>query len=141
MKKIISALLITCVALVVSPVSAETSTKNTHKPHKKIKKAVPAEKNLDAAEPKIDGSSAIDYSCASNNNITIYRNASDTQHIALRWNKRLLRMTSVDTSSGANRFENHHYGLVWIGIPAKGMLLDSKKGKQLANDCHSPDHK
>ena len=26
-------------------------------------------------------------------------------------------------------------GLVWIGIPAKGLLLDSKKGQQLANEC------
>ncbi|MCY1251071.1 hypothetical protein D9M72_647880 [compost metagenome] len=24
---------------------------------------------------------------------------------------------------------------MWIGIPAKGMLLDSKQGRQLANEC------
>jgi hypothetical protein len=27
------------------------------------------------------------------------------------------------------------YGLIWIGIPAKGMLLDSKQNRQLANEC------
>jgi hypothetical protein len=48
-------------------------------------------------------------------------------------------MTRVSTSTGADRFENRMHGLVWIGIPAKGMLLDSKKGLQLANECKSPD--
>ena len=28
-------------------------------------------------------------------------------------------------------------GIVWIGIPAKGILLDSRKGQQLANECKS----
>ena len=63
--------------------------------------------------------------------------SSDDKHIALRWNKRLLRLTRVDTSTGAHRFENRRQGIVWIGIPAKGILLDSKKGQQLANECKS----
>jgi hypothetical protein len=46
-------------------------------------------------------------------------------------------MTRVETSTGAHRFESRRQGLVWIGIPAKGILLDSKKGQQLANDCKS----
>jgi hypothetical protein len=29
------------------------------------------------------------------------------------------------------------YGLIWIGIPAKGMLLDSKQNRQLANECRN----
>jgi len=48
-------------------------------------------------------------------------------------------MHRVSTTTGAHRFENAKNGLVWIGIPAKGMLLDSKKGKQLANECRSPE--
>lgn len=46
-------------------------------------------------------------------------------------------MDRVDTSTGANRFENRKIGLVWIDIPTKGILLDSKRGKQLANECKS----
>ncbi len=60
---------------------------------------------------------------------------SADKHIAIRWNKRIHRLTRVATTTGANRFENHKMGLVWIGIPAKGLLLDSKKGQQLANEC------
>ena len=69
------------------------------------------------------------------NKITVYTNAGDDQHIALKWGKRVHRLTRVTTNTGADRFENHHYGLVWIDIPAKGILLDSKTGHQLANDC------
>ena len=71
--------------------------------------------------------------------MTIYQNAGDEQHIALQWKKRLHRLTRVDTTTGANRFENRKFGLLWIGIPAKGILLDSKKGQQLANECKNPE--
>ncbi len=71
------------------------------------------------------------------NKVTIYSNASDEAHIALRWKKRLHRLTRVGTTTGANRFENKLYGLIWIGIPAKSMLLDSKQNRQLANECRN----
>ncbi|MES1164001.1 MAG: aconitase family protein, partial [Rhizobacter sp.] len=74
-----------------------------------------------------------EFDCELGNKITIYRNEGDLAHIALRWKKRLHRLTQVGTTTGALRFENKFYGLVWIGIPAKGMLLDSKQNRQLAN--------
>lgn len=88
-------------------------------------------------EPDTAGSTDLDYNCALGDKVTIFSNPSDDRHIALRWNKRLLRLTRVDTSTGAHRFENRRQGIVWIGIPAKGILLDSKKGQQLANECKS----
>lgn len=88
-------------------------------------------------EPDTTGSTDMDYNCALGDKVTIFSNAADDRHIALRWNKRLLRLTRVDTSTGAHRFENRRQGIVWIGIPAKGILLDSKKGQQLANECKS----
>lgn len=88
-------------------------------------------------EPDTTGATDLDYNCALGDKVTIFSNATDDKHIALRWNKRLLRLTRVDTSTGANRFENRRQGIVWIGIPAKGILLDSKKGQQLANECKS----
>ena len=88
-------------------------------------------------EPEIAGSTGLDYDCALGDKVTIFSNPTDDAHIALRWSKRLHRLTRVETSTGAHRFENRRQGLVWIGIPAKGILLDSKKGQQLANDCKS----
>jgi len=89
----------------------------------------------DDREPELSGTKSADFSCEMGNKITIYQNDQDDKHIAIRWNQHISRMTRVFTSTGANRFENHRLGLVWIGIPAKGILLDSKKGQQLANEC------
>jgi hypothetical protein len=93
----------------------------------------------DAAEPSVADARATEFDCELGNKITIYANADDDKHIALRWKKRLHRLTRVDTTTGAHRFENKLFGLIWIGIPAKGMLLDSKQNRQLANECKSPD--
>ncbi len=91
----------------------------------------------EADEPTVADANVDEFDCELGNKITIYRNASDEAHIALRWKKRLHRLTRVGTTTGANRYENKLYGLIWIGIPAKGMLLDSKQNRQLANECRN----
>lgn len=105
------------------------------------KSAEPAAPDEDADEPAVNGSSVAEFDCELGNKITIYRNDNDLVHIALRWKKRLHRLTQVGTSTGALRFENKLYGLVWIGIPSKGMLLDSKQNRQLANECRDAEQK
>jgi len=90
-------------------------------------------------DPDVTGSVTVDFSCELGNKVTIYTNEEDTEHMALRWKKRLHRMTRVGTSTGASRFENTTFGLVWIGIPAKSMLLDSRANRQLANECKNAD--
>jgi hypothetical protein len=91
----------------------------------------------EAAEPVVEGSTVTDFDCELGNKITIYQNAGDDNNIALRWKKRLHRLKRVGTTTGALRFENKLFGLIWIGIPAKGMLLDSKLNRQLANECRN----
>jgi uncharacterized protein YaaQ len=112
--------------------------------HKAKAKAKKAEAEAEAApalqedpEPDITDTVSTDYNCELGNKITIYTNDKDDAHIALRWKKRLHRLTRVGTTTGALRFENTTFGLVWIGIPAKGILLDSKLNRQLANECKS----
>ena len=97
--------------------------------------AAPAVSAEDQAEPDITDTVVTEYSCELGNRITIYTNDKDDAHIALRWKKRLHRLNRVGTTTGALRFENPYYGLIWIGIPAKGILLDSKLNRQLANEC------
>jgi len=117
--------------------SATTAVK---KPAKKTKAKKAAAAPVAEAEPQEDepdttGSVTTDFDCELGNKITIFTNVGDADHIALRWKKRLHRLTRVGTTTGAQRFENQLYGLIWIGIPAKGMLLDSKQNRQLANEC------
>ena len=124
--------------------TSKTTKKAPSKASKKGKAAAAATAGTAAAgtdeedrEPDTAGNVSLDYNCALGDKVTIFSNETDDKHIALRWNKRLMRLTRVDTSTGANRFENRRQGIVWIGIPAKGILLDSRKGQQLANECKS----
>ena len=128
---------------------AVLKAKSTAKPKAKAKKgakiaagaaaaaavAAPAANPQDVDEPDITDTVVTEYACELGNKITIYTNAQDDSHIALRWKKRLHRLNRVGTTTGALRFENPHWGLIWIGIPAKGILLDSKLNRQLANEC------
>lgn len=108
--------------------------------HAKAKKAlVVTETAIDEDDLELDTRNALstNYSCELGNKLTVYHNAGDDKHIALLWKKRTHRLRRIETTTGANRFENRKYGLLWIGIPAKSILLDTKKGQQLANECRS----
>jgi membrane-bound inhibitor of C-type lysozyme len=93
----------------------------------------------DEPDADITDTTTIEYNCELGNKITIFKNDKDDSHIALRWKKRIHRLERVGTTTGALRFENVSYGLIWIGIPSKGMLLDSKLNRQLANECKNAD--
>lgn len=144
MKQHLSALLIASLAIGMQQVQAqETATSQQHKAVKKVsaKKTAQTGKHAstvtDDKEPDTSASTATEFRCELGNTLTIFQKPGDTQRIALRWNKKIHQMDRVNTSTGANRFENHKIGLVWIDIPAKGILLDSKRGRQLANECKS----
>lgn len=135
-------------AFAQSTAPAETAKKEVaKKPVKKTaKKAAPAaagealvadENEEDLGEANIEGSAVTEYQCELGNKITTYTNESDDKYMAIRWKNSVHRLRRVGTSTGANRFENRKYGLVWINIPSKAMLLDSRKGQQLANECRN----
>lgn len=79
------------------------------------------------------------YQCDLGNKLTVYKNAADNSYVNLRWQNRMYRLSRQQTSTGAERYENRADGLVLISIPSKSMLFDSKKGRQLANECRSPE--
>ena len=93
----------------------------------------------DGPDADIADTTITEYNCELGNKVTIYHNDNDDSHIALRWKKRIHRLERVGTTTGAKRFENTAFGLIWIGIPSKGMLLDSKLNRQLANECKNAD--
>jgi membrane-bound inhibitor of C-type lysozyme len=147
MSQTISRILVACgLALAAASLSAAPSTPaaDSAKPVKakakpKAKPKAAPRPVVQAApeepEPDITDTATTEYNCELGNKITIYHNDKDQEHIALRWKQRLHRLVRVGTSTGAMRFENLTIGLVWIGIPSKGMLLDSRLNRQLANEC------
>lgn len=160
MKKLFIAVLLIGASSALPPAFAEGNiiiAKSETKPVKKsvkkaVKKAAPAaaaagaaasaaasEDDEDLGEANIEGSIVNNFNCELGNKITTYYNASDDKHIAIRWKDKVHRMRRIGTSTGANRFENRKIGLVWIHIPSKAMLLDSRKGLQLANECRDPE--
>lgn len=131
-----------CAAPAAMAASKKASTKVAKKSTKKKVKA--------AAEPKVeqdDGPSeadsgdtiSTDYHCELGNVLTIMQHDGDDSHIAMRWKNRVHRLEKVATTTGAQRYQNTTFGLLWIGIPSKGMLLDSKLNRQLANECKNAD--
>lgn len=154
MKKYLTALTLLGALFATAMPQAYAQTTDTAPAKKVVKKKAPAKKATakaaatpaekmafssdaddDEFEPEMGGTKSAEFNCELGNKLTIYKNDTDDKHIAIRWNKRINRLTRVSTTTGANRFENRKVGLVWIGIPAKGILLDSKKGQQLANEC------
>lgn len=79
------------------------------------------------------------YQCDLGDKLTVYKNAVDNSYVNLRWRNKMYRMNRQQTSTGAERYENKSDGLVLISIPSKSMLFDSKKGRQLANECRNPE--
>jgi hypothetical protein len=141
MKHAFSALLIALLAFGTEQAFAQTDTsapaktvKKTTAKKAKSKKAAKEEEK----EPDTTGLNKVDYKCALGDEVTMYEHPADDKQVEMRWHHRMHHMMRVDTTTGATRYENQQAGLVWIGIPAKGMLLDSKKGQQLANECRNP---
>lgn len=85
--------------------------------------------------PDISDNVSTDFNCELVNKVTVYHNTNNDKSIAVRWKNRLHRLTRVGTTTGAVRYENPNFGLIWIGIPSKSMLLDSRLNRQLANEC------
>jgi len=79
------------------------------------------------------------YQCDLGDKLTIYKNAADDSYVNLRWHNKMYRLSRQQTTTGAERYENEKDGLVLISIPSKSMLFDSKKGRQLANECRNPE--
>ncbi|WP_050466116.1 hypothetical protein [Herbaspirillum chlorophenolicum] len=75
------------------------------------------------------------FKCELGNKVELRMDGRVTDGVTLVWKGSSYMMSPVGTSTGAVRLENKSEGLVWIQIPAKSMLLNSKIGQQLANEC------
>ena len=75
------------------------------------------------------------YKCELNRNVTVRTIAADGRSLVLGWSGRDHAFKAVEARTGALRFENADEGMVWLVIVGKAMLLDTRKGKQLANEC------
>lgn len=65
----------------------------------------------------------------------VANNIGHRVHIA--WNGARYQLERDHSYSGLPRFEDAYSGLVWIDLPWKGVLLDARTQKPLANECRA----
>lgn len=75
------------------------------------------------------------YKCELNRSVHVRHVAADASSAKIRWGKRDYTLHAVNARTGALRYEDKKSGLMWLTIVGKSMLLDTKQGKQLANEC------
>ncbi len=119
------------------PVAKTKSAKKTVR--KTVKKESVSEKETEVVN--VAGLTGSQYNCELGNKFTVYKKSDDPSFINLQWRNKMHRMLRMATTTGADRYEDKQTGLVWINIPAKSMLLDIKKGSQLANECRNPEQR
>ncbi len=88
----------------------------------------------------IDGQLILDlesgtYRCEYGELVDVLREGGTGARIHIGWNGGRYQLQRDRSSSGLPRFEDHASGLVWIDLPWKGVLLDGKTNKPLANEC------
>lgn len=75
------------------------------------------------------------YRCELNRSVHVRQVSSDMRSAVVHWDKKDYTLQAVNARTGALRYEDPASGLVWLVIVGKSMLLDTKHGKQLANEC------
>ena len=77
------------------------------------------------------------YRCENKVRVLVDREIRDrvTYRVIIGWNGNSYRLERDPSFSGLPRFEDSSSGLVWIDLPWKGLLLDGKSNKPLANEC------
>jgi len=56
-------------------------------------------------------------------------------HFKLVFGKLSYTLVAQETTTGAVRLEDHKAGVVWLQIPAKSMLLNTKVGQRMVDSC------
>lgn len=77
------------------------------------------------------------YRCELNRQVHVRDVAPDLGFAVLNWDRKDYTLRAVGTRSGALRYEDSASGLVWLVIVGKAMLLDTRRGQQLANECRN----
>lgn len=76
-----------------------------------------------------------DYHCSAGEVVGVVRDQADANRIRVRWQGRMHDLVRNPSASGLPRYERAGSPMVWIDLPWKSYLLDSRSGKPLASEC------
>jgi hypothetical protein len=77
--------------------------------------------------------------CELGNSVTVTPDPHQPARFIVQMKKNTYHMTPVATSTGAVRLEDAQAGAMWLQLPHKSMLMNSKLGQRMADECQS-DH-
>ncbi|CAM3954946.1 hypothetical protein [Roseateles saccharophilus] len=135
----------------LSALAQTTPAKPAVAPHatKKIAKAAPAKKApppepvlTEASEEQLaaaDRAYLGEYHCEFKQVIDIEKHPKMAGYIDVAWQKQRITMKPVLSSTGALRLEDVTGRTLMIQIANKSMLLDTKLGQRLVDDCVHPE--
>lgn len=73
--------------------------------------------------------------CEMNQSVSVEPIRGKPGHFQLRFKKVSYTMVPEETSSGAVRLEDKKAGIVWLQIPSKSMLMNSRAGQRMVDGC------
>jgi hypothetical protein len=77
--------------------------------------------------------------CELGNSVTVTPDPQQPARFIVQLKKNTYYMTPVETTTGAVRLEDAQAGAMWLQLPNKSMLMNSKLGQRMADECQS-DH-
>jgi hypothetical protein len=77
--------------------------------------------------------------CELGNSVTVTPDPQQPARFIVQMKKFTYHMTPVETTTGAVRLEDTQAGAMWLQLPNKSMLMNSKLGQRMADECQS-DH-
>ncbi len=77
--------------------------------------------------------------CELGNSVTVTPDTQQPSRFVVQMKKYTYLMTPVETTTGAVRLEDAQAGAMWLQLPNKSMLMNSKLGQRMADECQS-DH-
>ena len=86
---------------------------------------------LDVAARVLTG----DADCEFNQKVTVLPVEGKSGHFTVAFKKVVYQVTPQETTTGAVRLEDKKAGIVWLQIPVKSMLMNSKIGQRMVDAC------
>ena len=75
--------------------------------------------------------------CELGNSVTVTADPQQPTRFVVQMRKNTYLMTPVETTTGAVRLEDAQAGAMWLQLPHKSMLMNSKLGQRMADECQS----
>ena len=77
--------------------------------------------------------------CELGNSVTVTRDPQTSAGFVVQMHSHTFHMTPVVSHTGAVRLEDAQAGAMWLQLANKSMLMNSKVGQRMADECQSPD--